>query len=410
MSVWCAAASDVATRTLSRNPFNKDMTDWSSMRITIVSAFDPNPPPGSDDASGGHVGGVERVFSQVSQALAQRGHDVTLVCSTQGRSGTTTEEGVRVVRESRRTTILRAPLAPLSQHIPTDSDIVHVAATYPFTTSKVLRRAHDLGIPAVLDFHFEPDPGTPVGRLAAGVYQRLAPPVYGLAHSILVRSIAYGRSASSLDAIPEDRWRVVPNGVDPGRFRPVGQQGSGDYLLFVGRLVPYKGLDVLLRALALMAPGMPLVIVGDGPLRTHLQALAERLAVDVRFLGHVPDTALPALYAGACLTVLPSVTRQECFGMALLESMACGTPVVASDLPGVADLARLGGLVAKVGHAQDLSAQIRRAMEPGRLRRGMDLAGPIHKAFSWDAVTDRLEAVYNEVAGHEPITVPQILR
>ncbi|MES2154728.1 MAG: glycosyltransferase family 4 protein [bacterium] len=367
------------------------------MRITFVSAFDPSPPPASDDAASGHVGGVERVFCEISRKLAHRGHDVTLICSTQGGRETTTEHGVHIVREPRITTFLRAPLAPLSRHIPHDSDVVHVAATYPFTTSKVLRRAHELGIPSVLDFHFEPDPGTPVGRLAAGVYQAIAPPVYDLASSVLVRSVAYGRSAASLDHIPEQRWRVVPNGVDPAKFRPRPSDGPSNYLLFVGRLVPYKGLDVLLRALAASPPGIPLLIVGDGPLRGQLDALARRLGVDARFLGCVADADLPALYSGASLTLLPSVTRQECFGISILESMACGTPVVASDLPGVADLARLGGLVAKPGNVQDLSAQIRRALEPERFARGPALSSRIHKEFSWDAVTDRLEAVYGEV-------------
>lgn len=305
-----------------------------------------------------------------------------------------------MLRESRRTTILRSPLAPLSRRIPTDSEVVHVAATYPFTTPAALRRARDLGIPSVLDFHFEPDPGTAFGRLAAGVYQRVGPPVYRLASSVLVRSIAYGRSAASLDGVPEERWRVVPNGVDPTRFRPLAVRGREDYLLFVGRLVPYKGLDVLLRALAHASAGIPLYIVGDGPLRSNLEAMAKRLAVDVRFLGHVPDQDLPALYAGAALTLLPSVTRQECFGISLLESMACGTPVVASNLPGVADLARLGGLLAAPGDARELSDQIQNALEPGRLLRGHALASPIHQEFSWDAVTNRLEAVYAEVLKH----------
>jgi glycosyltransferase involved in cell wall biosynthesis len=285
---------------------------------------------------------------------------------------------------------------------------VHVAATYPLTTPSVLRRAHDLGIPSVLDFHFEPDPGTRIGRLAAGLYQRIGPSVYRLAHSVLVRSIAYGRSAPSLDGIPEERWRVVPNGVDPARFRPHPGRAAQAYLLFVGRLVPYKGLDVLLQALALAPPGIPLLVVGDGPLRSHLEASARRLAVDVRFLGHVADEELPALYAKASLTVLPSVTRQECFGISLLESMACGTPVVASDLPGVADLARLGGLVAQAGHAQDLARQIKRGLEPGRLPCGAALAAPIHRQFSWDAVTDRLEAVYAEAAPRDRAGVPLV--
>jgi len=366
------------------------------MRVTLVSAFDPQPPASSAEAAAGHVGGVERVFAKVSQGLAKRGHDVTLVCSTTGRGGMTDEDGVHVLRQPRRTTLLRAPIASLAQHIPADSDVVHVAATYPFTTPRVLRRAHDLGVPSILDFHFEPDPGTAVGRLAAGVYQRFGPSVYGLASSVLVRSMEYGRSAASLDGVPEAKWRVIPNGVDPLRFRPMATKADRPYLLFVGRLVPYKGLDVLLRALAFAPPGLPLVVVGDGPLRASLEALARRLSVAVTFRGHVPDLDLPSLYAGAALTVLPSVTRQECFGISLLESMACGTPVVASDLPGVAELARLGGLVARAGNASDLSAQIHRGLEPARFERGQALADRIHASFSWDAVTDRLEAVYRE--------------
>lgn len=373
------------------------------MRITLVSAFDPYPSTGTAKDASGQVGGVERVFGQVSQSLARRGHDVTLVCSTAGPGGTSMENGVQVKRESRRGTILRAPVARLGHHLTADADVVHVAATYPFTTPSVLRRAKELGTPSILDFHFEPDPGTTVGRLAASVYRRLTPPVYDLARSVLVRSMAYGRSAASLHSVPETRWRVVPNGVDPTRFHPRAVGSDREYILFVGRLVPYKGLDVLFHALSLPYFGVPLVVVGDGPLRKHLEVLARRLRIDVTWRGQVADEELPALYAGAALTVLPSVTRQECFGISLLESMACGTPVVASDLPGVADLACIGGVVAPPRNAAALAARIRHSLKSDKLPRGRELADRIHREFSWDAVTDRLEAVYQESVQEAPI-------
>lgn len=366
------------------------------MRITLVSPYDPEPTPFEDQE--GCVGGVERVFSEVSRRLARRGHETTVVCSSE-EGGELDKDGLHTIRVRRSATILRAPVAPLAPWIPEDSELVHVAATYPFTTPAVLRKARNLGVPGVLDFHFEPDPGNTFGRVAAALYRRVGPPTYHLAHTVLVRSYAYGRSAPSLAAIPEDRWRIIPNGIDTDHFTPRGRVLGEGSLLVVGRLVPYKGIEVLLHALARAPTGRPLLVVGSGPLRERLEGLARRLGVDARFLGRVPDADLPALYRGAALTILPSVNRQEAFGISLLESMACGTPVVASALPGVAEVARLGGLVAPPGDPDGLARQIHLALSSRSLPRGETLARMVHHQYSWDAVTDRLISVYEEVLG-----------
>lgn len=365
------------------------------LRIALVCPFDPQPPTArSGDAQ---VGGVERVFAEVARRLAARGHDVTLLCSTDGRPGRAVEDGVKVVREKRHLTLFRAPVCTLTRRIPYTSDIIQVAATYPFTTPAVLHRARRLGIPAVLDFHFEPHLESPLGRLAAQAYRRVGPPAYKLADAVAVRSLSYAERSPGLADVPKDRLRVVPNGFDPERFSPVGSRRRGDYLLFVGRLVPYKGLEVLLRAMAKGRITVPLLIVGDGPLRQPLRALASRLRVDAHFLGHVPDRDLPSLYRGACLTVLPSVNKQEAFGIALIESMACGTPVLASALPGVREVAEVGGLTAPPGDVDALAAQLKAALEPGALERGAPLSAKVGRLYSWDAVTDRLVEVYREV-------------
>ncbi|MEA3136960.1 MAG: hypothetical protein QOC71_1241 [Thermoplasmata archaeon] len=365
------------------------------LRISLVCPFDPNPPAARNGDA--NVGGVERVFAEVAKRLAARGHEVTLLCSTDGRPGRAVEGGVQVVREKRHLTLFRAPVCTLTRRIPYTSDIIHVAATYPFTTPAVLHRARRLGIPAVLDFHFEPHLDSPLGRLAAHAYQRVGPPSYLLADAVAVRSLSYAERSPSLAGVPKDRLQVVPNGFDPERFKPHGPIRRGDYLLFVGRLVPYKGLEVLLQALAKSRINAPLLIVGDGPLRSALRQQATRLGLDVHFLGHVPDADLPALYRGARLTLLPSVNKQEAFGIALVESMACGTPVLASALPGVKEVAEVGGLTAPPGDVDALAAKLKTALEPGALVRGPALAAKVGRLYAWDAVTDRLLEVYADV-------------
>lgn len=365
------------------------------MRLTLVSPYDPAP-PSARDAAQATVGGVERVLGRLATEVARQGHEVTLLCSTATRSRATWEDGVRVVRVRRKGRLFRAPMAGLAGHLPREADLVHVPATYPFTTAPVLSAAHRRGIPAVLDFHFEPSPPGLAGEAAAAAWAAWGPRTYRLADAVLVRSRAYALTAPSLRGL-EARWRVVPNGVDALRFRPQGEAMPGDYLLAVGRLVPYKGLEVLLHAAAQLPGAPPLVIAGEGPLRSRLETEAERLGLDARFLGRVPDALLPSLYRGARLTVLPSVNRQEAFGITLVESMACGTPVVASDLPGVAEVARLGGMVAPPGDAPALAEVLRQALQPGALPRGEALAARVRAEYDWPVIAARVLAVYEEV-------------
>jgi rhamnosyl/mannosyltransferase len=175
----------------------------------------------------------------------------------------------------------------------------------------------------------------------------------------------------------QDKVVVIPFGLDPRMFpSPTAHGGgavspAGPEVLFVGRLVPYKGMDVLLRAMA----GVPatLVVVGDGPLRGSLEALARELGVagSVRFLGHVSDAERLEWYRRAALLVLPSVSRQEAFGMVQVEAMLGGRPVISTSLPtGVPWVNHDGesGLVVPPGNAEQLRSALTRLCTDARLR------------------------------------------
>ncbi|HEX9816448.1 MAG TPA: glycosyltransferase family 4 protein, partial [Candidatus Thermoplasmatota archaeon] len=147
------------------------------MQITIVSPFDPLPGTGSPSKHA-HVGGVERVLGEVASNLAQRGHEVTLICSTQAPATQSVRHNVRIHRVKRTMTLFRTPVVDLAKKIDPGTEIVQVPATYPFTTGPVLRTASAMGVGTVLDFHFEPSPPGFVGKLAARAYRAVGPRSY----------------------------------------------------------------------------------------------------------------------------------------------------------------------------------------------------------------------------------------
>jgi glycosyltransferase involved in cell wall biosynthesis len=150
-------------------------------------------------------------------------------------------------------------------------------------------------------------------------------------------------SLVNLGASP-DKIRVLRNGVDLAMFRPVDRDQArrhygfeGTILLSVGHLIPRKGHDLAIAALANLSHGQ-LVIVGDGPEEANLKNLAKRIGVAdrVRFLGQVAHAKLPELYTAADVGLL--LSTQEGWANVLLESMACGTPVVATDAGGTPEV------------------------------------------------------------------------
>ena len=205
---------------------------------------------------------------------------------------------------------------------------------------------------------------------------------------------------------------VIPYGLDADRYRPTAAiaaradalraQARGPILLFVGRLVRYKGLDVLLRAM----PGLDaqLVIVGEGPLRGTLETMVQELGVGdrVRLTGEVTDEERLAWLQACAALVLPSITRQESFGVAQLEAMLCGRPVVSTDVPtGVPWVNVHGqtGLVARAGDTASLRDAVERLLADAELRRVLGEAARIRvlNMFTADRMCSSMLALYQEV-------------
>lgn len=180
---------------------------------------------------------------------------------------------------------------------------------------------------------------------------------------------------------PAHKARVVPAGVDPEMFRPVDRgQARRDLglaekkvILYVGRIEPIKGLDILINAVALLEEGddTRLLVVGGSPGEGHelerLKSIAAARGIEARvtFTGAVPQAELPSYYSAADVFVLPSYS--ESFGLAALEAMACGTPVIVS---------RVGGLTTFVRDGETGYLIPWRCAEPFAQRLDMLLANP----------------------------------
>ena len=214
---------------------------------------------------------------------------------------------------------------------------------------------------------------------------------------------------------------VIPFGLDTShlaetpaiaeRAAAIAREFPGPRVLFVGRLVPYKGVDVLIDAMASVQATC--LIVGDGPLRASLESHAASRGVSspVRFLGGVSDADLAAHLHACDLFVLPSVTRQETFGVVQLEAMACGRPVVSTDLEtGVpwVNQHETTGLVVRPGDAAALAAALTRLSSDPALRARFGAAGRerVASQFTVEAMTRATTALYEEVVRDARVMEP----
>ncbi|MGH7540658.1 MAG: glycosyltransferase family 4 protein [Gemmatimonadota bacterium] len=199
--------------------------------------------------------------------------------------------------------------------------------------------------------------------------------------------------------VPRSRVDIVPPGIDHERYRPGPAEGRFERptLVYVGRLKRYKALDVVLRALVGVAERVPaarLVAAGRGDDRTRLERIARALGVAdrVEFLGYVDEVRKVQLLQRAWVSVYPS--PKEGWGLVNVEAAACGTPVVASDSPGLRESIRPGesGFLVPHRDAEAWAGRLVALLEDAALRRRIGEAGIRHAAgFSWEHTTERTE-------------------
>jgi phosphatidylinositol alpha-mannosyltransferase len=274
-------------------------------------------------------------------------------------------------------------------------DVVH--AHEPFSPSTGFFATIDSPVPVVAVSHTYFERSVLFGlfsRVFARVWRRPAVWV-----GVSQASAAFIRRQLGADA----DVRVIPNGVDVEAFRDAkpADLPPGRRMLFVGRLEPRKGLSVAAAAFARLAadhPDLYLVVAGEGPERTALDRVEPGVRNRVIELGTVPHAELPRYHAAADVFVAPA-TGRESFGIVLVEALAVGLPVVASDIPGYREVVRAGvdGLLVPPGDPVALAEAVDRVLRDRDLARRLSAAARARaEAFRWESVADEVEVAYRD--------------
>src|SRR5580704_12425705 len=357
-----------------------------------------------------HMGGIETHLQALCGAL--RNHaDVRVIVSSDDRN--TVEELVDSVPVARLGTLLTAfstSISPamVSRIRNSGAELVHIQLPNPAAVLAYLASGHRGRL--VVTYHSDTVKQKILGRM----FEPLLHAALRRSAAIIATSPNYVATSPVLQAF-RDRCHVIPYGIDTAQFeqcspeavRSVRERLGDRLVISVGRLVYYKGFDVVIRGGADVRG--KLVIVGEGPLRSELQSLAARLGVTdkVVFAGEVNNAGVMPYYHAADLFALASVARSEAFGIVQIEAMAAGLPVVNTSLDSGVPFVSLDGqtgLTVPPGDSQALAAALNRLLDDQGLRHSLGQAGVLRarQEFSLDTMLRRTLALYQTVqAGSE---------
>ncbi len=379
------------------------------MRIALVSAYDIAVPSGVN----AHIG-------HLAEEFRERGHSVRIFAPGSRRYDAgpgTTLIGWTVPIPSGGS-LARITLAPgiygrvkriLAQE---RFDVIHLhEPLVPALPPVFLRHSKSINVGT---FHAAHDGGS-------FMYSANRPLLRSWARRLHGRIAVSTAAAEMIRRYFPGHYDIIPNGVDIDRFAaeipcPENAAAARPYILFVGRFEERKGLPVLLQAFALLKerrPELSLVVVGEGARRKHYEDWVRQHRVpDVHFAGYVPGEVLPAYYQHATVYCAPN-TGNESFGIVLLEAMAAGAPVVASNIDGFAAVINdpLGDAPEALFDAEGRAAVLVPPSDPAALaaalesvattpalRRSMAAAGLARApSFSWPRVAERILAYYERL-------------
>ncbi|MBI5135449.1 glycosyltransferase family 4 protein [Candidatus Uhrbacteria bacterium] len=398
------------------------------MRIVhLVSTFPP------------YHGGMGRVAAELSTCTARQGHDVTVITPTTGIQSEEIIQGVKVIRLRARLKIGNAALMPNLIPWLQGYDVVHIHWPWiggleplPRAIARgALRTASGTASRVVMQYHMDLV-GDTFSQRAAFWYEQttVLPRLVQRCDAVVCSSNDYRDTSTILAPLLKMTPPVsltIPLGVDDDRFTPApadpglssrwGVEPNMRVIGFVGALDQahyFKGLEVLLSAFPMVVERLPrqqlrLLIVGSGDRLEAFERIVRNSGMDtmVQFTGSVDDTQLVELYRIMDCLVLPSTTRSEAFGLTILEAMACGRAVVASNVPGVRSLIELSqnGMLVTPGDHEDLAQTLSVLFQDAALlgRMGENSRKRVELQYQWSVVANQWIDLYGRLQTGSPV-------
>jgi len=353
------------------------------------------------------IGGVENHVRDLARELFSQIDVRVLVANTSFQTVEEKIDGVEVHKVANLGTFKSTPIAPtfpcwLNK---LKSDIFHFHFPYPFGEFSYLLVKPSGKL--VVTYHSD----IVRQKFLRSLYKPFLKAFLRKADKIIVGSPNMIEHSQFLSKVKE-KCEVVHYGIDVKRFeltekvskkaKEIRNHYGDNIVLFVGRLIYYKGVEFLVKATKDVKG--QLILIGDGPLENDLKKLAVNLGIAdrVHFIGKVVDDDLPAYYHACDVFVLPSVARSEAFGLVQLEAHACGKPVVSTDLPtGVpyANLDGVTGITVAPGSSEALSKAINKLLYDENLRNEYGANGKkrVSEEFTKELMAKRVLEIYNEL-------------
>jgi glycosyltransferase involved in cell wall biosynthesis len=364
-----------------------------------------------------YMAGTGNVSYHNSLELAKLGHDVTVFTSRFPDEEYDYPNLLKVKRLKPIFHIGNAPFIPKLMMLE-EFDVVHLHYPFIFGAELILLNSLLKKNIFLVTYHQDLIYNGVLNYLVKGYNYLVRDRVLSKAKKILTPSMDHLIGSSIKHIVKERVGDVIeiPNGVDIVRFNP---DVSSDeikkrhnlrdekVILFVGALDKahqFKGVEILIKAFSkLKYKKAILMIVGEGGLKDYYQNFAKGIGVSKKiiFTGRVSDQDLQKYYALSDLLVLPSTTRGEIFGLVLIEAMACGKPVIATNLPGVRTVVdnRKNGFLVEPNNEKDLANKLEYLLENENVAKKFGKEGrkKVEERYSWERIGKKLESVYYEV-------------
>lgn len=370
------------------------------------------------------VGGIETYAFNLAKGLVDAGHKVKVYTAKLPHTPTYEDyQGIQIHRFRAIARLFNYPILPgLLRALTRDQcDILHAHINSPITVDLTTFASQLTTTPLVITYHADAlmsDLAGPIPFFRTWldhIYRRARKRAADTAKQLIVTSPMYRNTSHFLQDYLH-KTTVIPATINPYFLdsphtttqakESFGFTSNTTLLLFVGRLVPYKGLHTLLQAFQQIHthnPSVHLAFVGSGPLQSHLQKTSKHLKIStaVHFLGVLSRRRLRDAYTACDIFVLPSRSRSEAFGIVQLEAMAQEKPVVATTVGGVPYVTRNEetGLLVPPKNIRALKTALQRLIEDPALQQRLGHAGRkrVLTYFTREVTTRKLEAVYNTI-------------